>query len=355
MINMTNTPRLELDIRKVAIQYRAFKKALPDVTVYYSVKTNDHPAVLSELKALGSKFEIVSSSDLEAIARASIPAGDVICSNPVAHPDDVKRAYDYGVRVFCCQSTATINVIAAYAPDASVMIRMSMPHVNQQATVNLDKFGNQAEEIDALITYVLSKGLHPYGIHFHVGGQQIHRESWMQSIEQVMPIMQRHHLPFLDMSGGFPVDFKGDEPTIEEIGAVTNPIMKKHRDIIFAAEPGRYIVSNAGTLIYRVLDVLKREDKEYVYIDGSIFGTLKMYAHHPFPCTIEGKDDAPKRRFVLTTNTCDGKDIIDENIALPENIQPGDVLTFHKASADTLPFVNLEYAGLKRHEVIVNR
>lgn len=352
-----NTPHLELDIVKVEELYRRFIAALPDFEVYYSVKTNDDPRVLATLKHCGAKFEIVSPSDLEAIANLNVTGEEVIHSNPVAHHDNITAAYAYGVRVFTCQSRATIDAIAEHAPNCNVVVRVSMPKTNKRATINLDKFGVGIHEVGALIEYARSKRLTPCGLTFHVGGQNVHPTSWVYALHQALPVMERYDLTLCDISGGFPAQFRGDEPSIEMIGKIIAPVVKHYSkrsngSIKFAAEPGRYIAAEAGTLVYTVLDVHQRGKKTYVYIDGSIFGPLKMYVHHPYPVSVDGKEDAPVKEYVLTTNTCDGKDIIDSMIKLPVHIKAGDTLRFHKAGAYTKPFVNLEYAGLKKHAVV---
>ncbi len=347
------TPRLELDISKIDQQFTRFRQALPDFEVYYSVKTNDDPLVLKRLRELGSKFEIVSPSDLEAVIRVDAPPAAIIHSNPVPHPDDVQKLHETGISVFAAQSPTTIETIAHFAPGSNIVLRVSMPKTNALAKVNLDKFGADIDELDGLIAYAQRKQLQPYGLTFHVGGQNTRIQSWVEALQSILPVVEKHRLPFVDIAGGFPVSFQGDEPSIEEIGeAITSLIRPYVNTVQFAAEPGRYIVSDAGTLVYTVLDVHQRGDKTYAYLDGSIFGALAIYACHPFPISVEGKDRQSVKSFVLTTNTCDGRDIINRQVMLPEDLAPGDTLYFYKAGAYTKPFVNVEYAGLKPHKVI---
>lgn len=349
------TPRLELDIGKIEEQFTRFRGALPQFEVYYSVKTNDDPLVLKRLQELGSKFEIVSPSDLEAVLRVDVPPSAIIHSNPVPHPDYVQRMHQGGISVFFTQSKGTIDTIARFAPGSKLVLRVSMPETNELATVNLDKFGADITEVPELLRYAEAKQLQPYGLAFHVGGQNTRIGSWTYALQKVLPVADKYGLPFVDISGGFPISFRGDEPTIEEIGAIITPLVEPYKSKMqFATEPGRYIVSDAGTLVYTILDVHQRGDKRYAYIDGSIFGSLAIYPCHPFPVSIDGKDtqETEKRHYVLTTNTCDGRDIVSPEIELPANLAPGDILRFHKAGAYTLPFVNVEYAGLKSHKVI---
>ena len=53
-------PCLVLDLDVVRDNYAAFAKALPDTKVYYAVKANPHPEILTLLNRLGSSFDVAS-------------------------------------------------------------------------------------------------------------------------------------------------------------------------------------------------------------------------------------------------------------------------------------------------------
>ncbi|MGH6685013.1 MAG: ornithine decarboxylase, partial [Pseudolabrys sp.] len=60
-------PCLVLDLDVVHDNYGAFARTLPDTKVYYAVKANPHPEILSLLARLGSSFDVASVPEAEAV------------------------------------------------------------------------------------------------------------------------------------------------------------------------------------------------------------------------------------------------------------------------------------------------
>src|SRR5260370_25642067 len=66
-------PCLVVDLDVVRENYLAFAKALPDTKVFYAVKANPAPEVLSLLAALGSTFDPASVPDIDMVLAAGAP------------------------------------------------------------------------------------------------------------------------------------------------------------------------------------------------------------------------------------------------------------------------------------------
>src|ERR1700748_404031 len=63
-------PCLVVDLDVVRDNYQAFAKALPDTRVFYAVKANPAPEVLSMLAKLGSCFDTASIPEIEMVLAA---------------------------------------------------------------------------------------------------------------------------------------------------------------------------------------------------------------------------------------------------------------------------------------------
>ena len=67
-------PCLVVDLDVVRDNYNAFAKALPDTRVFYAVKANPAPEVLTLLAKLGSCFDTASVNETEmALAAGATP------------------------------------------------------------------------------------------------------------------------------------------------------------------------------------------------------------------------------------------------------------------------------------------
>ena len=60
-------PCLVVDLEVVRDNYRAFANALPDTRVFYAVKANPAPEVLTLLAGLGSCFDAASIAEIEMV------------------------------------------------------------------------------------------------------------------------------------------------------------------------------------------------------------------------------------------------------------------------------------------------
>ena len=74
-------PCLVVDLDVVRENYSAFAKALPDTRVFYAVKANPAPEVLSLLASMGSCFDCASVAEIQMALAAGAPADRISYGN----------------------------------------------------------------------------------------------------------------------------------------------------------------------------------------------------------------------------------------------------------------------------------
>src|SRR2546422_10583747 len=116
-------PCLVVDLDIVRDNYLAFAKALPDTKVFYAVKANPAPEVLSLLASLGSSFDAASVAEIEMVLAAGATADRISFGNTIKKERDIARAYELGVRLFAVDCKAEVDKIARVAPAARVFCR----------------------------------------------------------------------------------------------------------------------------------------------------------------------------------------------------------------------------------------
>src|SRR5579885_722646 len=92
-------PCLVVDLDVVRDNYNAFAKALPDTRVFYAVKANPAPEVLSLLARLGSCFDTASIAEIELALSAGATPDRISYGNTIKKERDVARAFPLGVRL----------------------------------------------------------------------------------------------------------------------------------------------------------------------------------------------------------------------------------------------------------------
>src|SRR5512143_1557216 len=97
-------PCLVVDLDVVRDNYNAFAKALPDTRVFYAVKANPAPEVLSLLAKLGSCFDTASITEIEMVLAAGASPDRISYGNTIKKERDIARAFALGVRLYAVDS-----------------------------------------------------------------------------------------------------------------------------------------------------------------------------------------------------------------------------------------------------------
>src|SRR6187397_958909 len=114
---------LVVDLDVVRDNYTAFAKALPDTRVFYAVKANPAPEVLSLLASLGSCFDTASVAEIEMVLKAGATPDRVSFGNTIKKERDVARAFELGIRLFAVDCKPEVDKIARVAPASRVFCR----------------------------------------------------------------------------------------------------------------------------------------------------------------------------------------------------------------------------------------
>ena len=176
------TPCLVLDLDVVAGNYQALAAAMPDSRIFYAVKANPAPEILSLLAALGSCFDTASVVEIRDALAAGATPDRVSFGNTIKKRVDIATAYALGVRLFAFDSEAELRKIAEVAPGARVFCRILTSGEGAEWPLSR-KFGCEPSMARELLAMAPGLGLDAYGVSFHVGSQQRDTGAWDQALE----------------------------------------------------------------------------------------------------------------------------------------------------------------------------
>jgi ornithine decarboxylase len=337
-------PFLLVDPHIVRTKARRFKAAMPRVHPHYAVKANPHPTVLRTLMEEGVGFEIASPAELDLLLSLGVPAEEIYYSNPVKARSNIEYAAARGVRWFVLDSVEELRKIVAVEPGASLYLRIDAPNVGSDWPLS-GKFGAQPDEAEQIIALAAELKADLAGITFHVGSQCRNPENWRVGIENAKRAIRKMRLKglrprLLNIGGGFPVRHTRPIPSIEVIGEVVNRALAGLPEgIRVMAEPGRYLVSDAGWFVCRVAGTASRSGKRWAYLDAGMFGgiietteglqydVLTDRTGHPIPWTVAGP-------------TCDSVDVVMRDQLLPEDLAADDFVYIPNAAAYTTAYAS---------------
>jgi len=346
------TPYLLTDLDTVARRHAAFTAALPGVTTYYAMKCNPAPEVLRTLAGRGSGFEVASVFELRTLCDLGVDPAEVLYSNPVKPPAHIAEAYAAGLWRFSFDSPNELAKLAEYAPGCAVYVRLRTDDRSSSFPLSR-KFGAEPDEAYDLMLLARELGLRPYGVTFHVGSQCADPQAWRAALETAGHLMARLRdrgieLTMLDMGGGFPAHYGTDVPSIEEIGAVIRPALDEllpYRPDLVGAEPGRYLVAEAGVMVAMVIGRERRGTENWLYIEVGAYNGMAETLQTPgwrFPMLTSLPDhaDVPHVPYTITGPSCDSTDTTCHGVLLPATLAVGDLIYIGAAGGYTLSYAS---------------
>ncbi|HTQ76716.1 MAG TPA: type III PLP-dependent enzyme [Burkholderiales bacterium] len=349
-------PFLILDTGIVREKARRFRAAMPRVRPHYAVKANPDRRVIKALAQEGCGFEIASTAELDLLLGLGVAAAAVFYSNPMKSRQAIGYAAAKGVEWFVVDSVDELRRVHELKANARTYLRVATPNIGSDWPLS-GKFGAGAAEAREIIATAAKLGADLAGVTFHVGSQCRNPENWRVGIEKARSLfdaMAKAGLKprLLDIGGGFPVRHVKPIPSIEVIGEVVNAALEAFpAEVRVIAEPGRYMASDAGYFVCRVLGTTTRGGKRWMHWDAGLFGGV-IETTEGLKYKIRTERSGPDIPWHVAGPTCDSVDVILRDEPLPSDLQEGDFIYIRNAGAYTTAYAS-EFNGFPLPELRV--
>lgn len=354
------TPCLVLDLPTVADRFRCLRGELPEVDNFYAVKANPSPEVVRLLAGLGASFDVASPAEIDlCLAQGARPEA-ISYGNTIKKRADVGYAHRAGVRLFVTDCLPDLENIAAEAPGASVFCRLMVDDAESRTPFG-KKFGCPPESAIELLVAAERLGLDPCGVSFHVGSQQLDPAAWESGVAQAAAVAdalaaQGIRLTMLNLGGGLPARYTEEIPSLSDYSATVRAAIDRHftpatRPLRLIAEPGRFLVSDAGLIRSEVVLVSQRstmDDHRWVYLDiGRYNGLAETEGEMITYRLTTTRDGGPTGPVVIAGPTCDGDDVIYQRnrYQLPLGLLAGDFVDILSSGAYTASYSSVCFNG----------
>ncbi|XP_057654812.1 ornithine decarboxylase 1-like [Diorhabda carinulata] len=343
-----------MDVGEIVKKHQEWCENLPRVTPHYAVKCNDSLAVLETLNSLGVNFDCASKGEINKVLNLNVDPERIIFANPAKPASHIRHAAATGVSTMTFDNETELYKIKNLYPDAKLVIRIRCDATDVQCQLG-NKFGcDVVTEAPELLRIAKSLNLNVVGVSFHVGSGCREPPVFRRAISAAREIFDYaetlgYNFYLLDIGGGYP---GGRGTSIDKIAEIINLALDDlfpDPSIHVIAEPGRFYVSSAYTLVCNVHSIrnVSNTDPEtgnnvmhrMYYINDGVYGSFNciLYDHQVVvPRPLEERLGARYYDSSVWGPTCDGLDQVTEHVMLPE-MKVGDWLVFEDMGAYTLP------------------
>ncbi|MCG8916024.1 diaminopimelate decarboxylase [Actinokineospora sp. PR83] len=332
------TPCHVLDEPHARARAREFRAALPEAEVLFAGKSSPVRAVYRWMAEEGLSLDVCSAGEVEVARAAGVPGARVLLHGNAKTDDDLKAALAHGVRRIVVDSPTEVDTLGALCPAGQEVLIRVIPGVDAQTHraittgVSGQKFGVAPEALPAVVERIAAHpNLRLVGLHCHIGSQVSRVAAYEEAVRRMVSLFPGP-LTDLDLGGGFAAPYRPGESTFDITG-LANRVRIALRQACAARrlpvpnlliEPGRAVIANAGITLYRVVAV----KPGFVAVDGGMSDNPRpsLYGARYAPRLIGRASGARRVPTTVVGRHCEAGDIIAEDVALPQDVHPGDVL-----------------------------
>ncbi|WP_229331193.1 diaminopimelate decarboxylase, partial [Streptomyces sp. UNOC14_S4] len=354
------TPSYVVDEGEVRARARAWRAALPGADVAYAGKAFLSRAMIRWIEEEGLSLDVCSAGELELAALTGFPAERIVLHGNAKSPADLKAALRLGVGRIVIDSVGEIASLAALMPPGArqkVLVRVvpgvaAGAHAAVRTGVEGQKFGlpvATGEAEDAAERILGQPRLELVGLHCHLGSQIAGLGPYVTAVRRLVPLLaalrDRHGvtLPELDLGGGFAIAYRDGDPVLDPetyATRVTSELALQCERFglpvpRLTVEPGRWIAGPAGVALYRVIAVKSTGGRTFVAVDGGMSDNPRpaLYGVRYTVRLVGRQSRAADRATTVVGRHCEAGDILAEDVRLPADVRPGDVLAVPAAGA----------------------
>ncbi len=335
----------EADIIKGKYQKMVKAFNVPRFKINYACKALTNISILKYMKSLGAGLDTVSIQEVRLGLVAGFEPQDIIYTPNCVGIEEINDAVSLGVRINIDNLSILEQFGTLYHGNYPVCIRVN-PHIlaggNDKISVgHIDsKFGISIHQLPHLLRIVKATGLKIEGLHMHTGSDILDAEVFLLGAEILLNAAASFpDLDYIDFGSGFKVPYKDDgiqtdiEDLGEKISARFNAFCAEYgKDVMLMFEPGKYMVSEAGTFLVKVNVVKQTTSTVFAGVDSGLNHLIRPMFYNAYHKIVNiSKTSGRERIYTVVGYICE-TDTFGSERRLHE-VNEGDILAFYNAGA----------------------
>ncbi|MCB0593728.1 MAG: diaminopimelate decarboxylase [Lewinellaceae bacterium] len=366
LVEQYGCPLYIYDSAIIERQYKRMVNAfnVKDLKINYACKALSNINILKFFKELGAGLDTVSVQEVELGLHAGFAPQDIIYTPNCVSLEEIQEAVELGVKI----NIDNISILEQFGQahlDVPVCIRVN-PHImagaNHKTSVgHIDsKFGISIHQMPLVHRVIEATGLKVEGVHMHTGSDILDPDVFLFGAEILLNIAKEFpDLEYIDFGSGFKVPYKeGDiETNIEELGEMIserfNGFCREYgRDITLMFEPGKFLVSEAGSFLVQVNVVKQTTSTVFAGIDSGLNHLIRPMFYNAFHRIANVSKPGGRARFYTVVGYICETDTFGINRRIAE-IHEGDILCIHNAGAYCFSMASNYNSRFRPAEVLI--
>jgi diaminopimelate decarboxylase len=367
LVNSFDTPLYVYDAEIIDRQYSRLKQAFSSckTRINFACKALNNVKVMRHLHDLGACLDTVSIQEVWLGLKAGFTPEEIIYTPNCVSMEEIDLAVKEGVMINIDNISILEQFGLKYGNTVPICIRIN-PHVMAGGNINIStghidsKFGISIYQMRHVDRVVKNTGLNVIGLHMHTGSDIVDVDIFLRAADILFE--QAEHFPdltFIDFGSGFKVPYKPDDHStdIEELGEKLTARFKEFcseygRELELWFEPGKFLVSQAGTFLVKV-NVLKQTTAAmFVGVDSGLNHLIRPMLYNGYHhITNVSNPDGALRLYTVVGYICE-TDTFGWDRKLNE-VREGDILAFNNAGAYGMTMASNYNSRFRPAEVLI--
>lgn len=335
------------DAATIEQQYQKLTSAFQhcNAKFFYACKALSNINILQLIHNIGSNLDCVSINEVQLGLKAGFTPQQIIFTPNCVDFSEIEAAKDLGVHINIDNMSILEQFGNKFDNSYPVCIRIN-PHIMAGGNMKIStghidsKFGISIHQLRHIQRVVKSTGLVVHGLHMHTGSEIKDIEVFIRSLDILLDIA--HDFPnliFLDLGSGFKVPYQdGDYSTdlvtlarrVKETFDAFEAEYKRTFEIWF--EPGKFLVSESGTLVVKANVVKQTTATTFVGVNSGFNHLIRpMFYDAYHKISNLSAPDGAERIYTVVGHLCETDTFAwDRKI---NEVHEGDYLAFHNTGA----------------------
>jgi len=361
------TPVYVYDAEKITGQIRRLRNAFSrtNIRIKYAAKALTNISILKLIRSAGAEVEVVSLEEGAMALRAGYSPHEITFTPSGVDFIEIEEAVSSRFLINLDNLSSLRKFGKKYANKYPCGIRLN-PGIMAGGNLKIStghassKFGISIHQLQEILSVVREFDIQVSGLHIHTGSDILDPNVFLQMAEILFEAAKHFTaLRFIDFGSGFKVAYKeGDKVTdIEDLGLKLSEVfndfcVKYGRQLELWIEPGKFVVSESGTLLVQVNVVKPTPTITFAGVNSGLNHLIRpmMYdAYHHIDNI--SNPSGPVTTYNIVGYICE-TDTFAADRAIQE-IREGDILAFRNAGAYGFSMSSNYNSRLRPAEVLV--